>query len=111
MTNFKTPKFRSKKHLEFIRSLPCIRCGCSPSQAAHIRKGTDGGISLKPSDNFTVPLCHKHHQEQHKLGEVSFHFDMDMVIGLSSKLYDFTGNKEKCCEEIILYRKKLSILR
>lgn len=33
---------------------------------------TDGGTSLKPSDNYTVPLCHKCHQEQHQIGELAF---------------------------------------
>lgn len=43
-----------------------------PSQAAHVRIGNGGGISLKPSDYRTVPLCHRHHSEQHQYGERTF---------------------------------------
>ena len=60
-------------HLEFIRSLPCLTCGkFPPCQAAHIRCGTDGGIGLKPSDRYAVPLCSACHARQHQLGERSF---------------------------------------
>jgi hypothetical protein len=34
--------------------------------------GSDGGISLKPSDQWTVSLCHQHHREQHLVGEKAF---------------------------------------
>ena len=40
---------------------------------------TDGGTSLKPSDNYTVPLCHKCHQEQHRIGELAFWGSEEMV--------------------------------
>lgn len=40
--------------------------------AAHVRRGTDGGSSLKPSDRWTFPCCDAHHREQHRIGEISF---------------------------------------
>lgn len=79
MVNFKTPKFRSPKHLRFIRSLPCLICFSSASEAAHIRMFTDGGASLKPSDNYTVPLCHRDHLRQHNVGELTFWGGEEMV--------------------------------
>lgn len=64
---------RSASHLDFIRSMPCCVCGHSPrSEAAHVRAGTDGGLGVKPSDRFTVPLCHDHHRIQHTIGELAF---------------------------------------
>ncbi len=49
---------RSKKRLNEIRALPCVRCGQSPSQAAHSNSSKHGkGRSIKASDEFTVPLC------------------------------------------------------
>ncbi|HGY4640876.1 TPA: hypothetical protein ACNV0F_003607 [Acinetobacter baumannii] len=49
---------RSKKRLNEIRALPCVRCGQSPSQAAHSNSGKHGkGKGIKASDAFTVPLC------------------------------------------------------
>ncbi|AVF43572.1 DUF968 domain-containing protein [Acinetobacter nosocomialis] len=55
---------RSTKRLNEIRALPCVRCGQSPSQAAHSNSSKHGkGRSIKAGDEFTVPLCHScHHQ-------------------------------------------------
>lgn len=41
-------------------------------EAAHVRTGTDGGMALKPGDNWTIPLCAKAHREQHQIGERAF---------------------------------------
>jgi hypothetical protein len=65
---------RCQAHLAFIRSHVCsvMNDECEGDiEAAHVRMGTDGGIGLKPSDSFTVPLCRKHHAEQHR-GEQTF---------------------------------------
>lgn len=49
---------RSQKRLNEIRKLPCVRCGQSPSQAAHSNSSKHGkGRGIKSSDAFTVPLC------------------------------------------------------
>ena len=72
----KHERIRSPKHLKWIRSLPCVISDpvfCSRNvQAAHVRTGTDGAMSMKPSDCWVIPLCSKHHQEQHSIGERSF---------------------------------------
>nr|WP_314523774.1 hypothetical protein [uncultured Acinetobacter sp.] len=62
---------RSQKRLNEIRQLPCVRCGSSPSQAAHSNSSKHGkGRSIKSSDEFTVPLCVTCHAafDQFKLG-------------------------------------------
>jgi hypothetical protein len=67
---FSEPKrIRSKEHLRFVASQPCLICGCSPSQAHHIRYAQPRGISLKVSDEFTVPLCAIHHHQIHTTGK------------------------------------------
>nr|WP_295838139.1 putative HNHc nuclease [uncultured Azospirillum sp.] len=65
---------RSSAHLKFVRSHQCSVPGCKgmPIEAAHVRTGTDGGIGMKPSDNWTISLCREHHQEQHAIGEPAF---------------------------------------
>lgn len=63
---------RSASHLKFLRSLPCCICGRAPSEACHIRAGTDGGMGVKPSDRFAVPMCTEHHRDQHQRGELAF---------------------------------------
>jgi len=68
--------YRSKTHLAWVRTLPCVRCGRFPCDAAHVRIGTDGGMGLKPSDQYTVPLCRTCHRHQHQIGERRFWGDL-----------------------------------
>ena len=78
------PKIKRSKHPKVSRCCPAHRAwvrrhqcsvpGCQrgPIECAHVRKGTDGGVGLKPSDRWVVSLCAYHHQEQHRLGEATF---------------------------------------
>lgn len=53
---------RNAKRLAVIRKLPCIKCGQSPSQAAHSNFGEHGKCkSRKADDKYTIPLCHSCH--------------------------------------------------
>ena len=53
---------RDAKRLAAVRSLPCVKCGQSPSQAAHSNSAKHGkGRSIKSSDQFAIPLCHSCH--------------------------------------------------
>src|SRR5215467_5921327 len=61
------------QHLAFVRQLPCVACGkAAPSEAAHVRTGTDGGVGVKPGDRYAVPLCTFCHAKQHRIGELTF---------------------------------------
>ena len=61
------------QHLAFVRQLPCVACGkAAPSDAAHVRTGTDGGVGRKPDDRYPVPLCTACHAKQHRVGELTF---------------------------------------
>jgi hypothetical protein len=62
-------RVRSKEHLRFVASQPCLVCGRAPSQAHHIRYAQSKGLALKVSDEFTVPLCALHHTEIHARGD------------------------------------------
>jgi len=68
------PEFRRRvQHLAFIRLLPCVACGkAAPSEAAHVRTGTDGSVGRKPGDRYAVPLCPTCHAKQHRVGELTF---------------------------------------
>lgn len=96
---------RNKKHLEFIRSLSCCVCGSIPCDAAHIRKGTGGGMGMKPGDDCVIPLCRSCHMGQHRTGEVSF-WDgaLEAAQELASMLYKNTGQVWKCAKEIAGFR-------
>jgi hypothetical protein len=64
---------RRLHHLAFVRQLPCVACGkAAPSEAAHVRTGTDGGVGVKPGDRYAVPLCASCHAKQHRIGELTF---------------------------------------
>ena len=72
------PREKDNKHLDYIRSLPCCVCGGIDTEAAHIRTGElvydkpHTGMGEKPSDKWTVPLCNRHHREQHSMNEMDF---------------------------------------
>lgn len=85
---------RCPQHLKWIRGLECATCA-SPIvkrfgavchyaghkiEAAHVRTKTDGGIGMKPGDNWAIPLCHDHHRQQHDIGEPAFEsiYSLDM---------------------------------
>ena len=70
MLTFGEPKrIRSKEHLRFVASQPCLICGRSPSHAHHVRYAQTKGLSLKVSDEFTVPICAVHHHHIHTTGK------------------------------------------
>lgn len=72
---------RFASHLAWIRGCCCIVQGrrdeCEGKiEAAHVRNGVPqdaaGGMGLKSSDAWTVPLCAGHHRSQHMMGEAAF---------------------------------------
>ena len=67
-------RLRSPSHLKWVRGHGCCVPLCPEHriEAAHVRSGTDGGIGLKPGDNFTISLCWWHHRQQHEIGEERF---------------------------------------
>lgn len=72
------PRVKNPRHLDFIRSQQCCICGGIDTEAAHIRSGSLGwgkrstGMQEKPDDKWVVPLCNKHHREQHSMNEIAF---------------------------------------
>jgi len=61
-------RVRSKEHLRFVASQPCVICGRQPTHAHHLRHAQSRGVSLKVSDEFTVPVCAIHHNDVHRFG-------------------------------------------
>jgi len=62
-------------YLQWLRGRPCylggIGCGLaepprrSPVEAAHVDCAGGKGMGTKVADHFAIPLCQKHHDEQH----------------------------------------------
>lgn len=64
---------RSQRHLKWLRTFVCCCCGDDGRiEAAHVRNGTDGSLSEKPSDPWAVPLSAVCHERQHRKGERTF---------------------------------------
>lgn len=72
----RSDRWKSQSHLAHVRKHACVACDAdAPIEAAHVRLGSDAGLSRKPSDYFAVPLCggpQGCHQRQHTLGERTF---------------------------------------
>ncbi len=62
-------RHRDKLHLKFVASQPCLVCGRSPADAHHLRFTQQRAMGRKVSDEFTVPLCRAHHQDNHRFGD------------------------------------------
>lgn len=95
-------RVKDDKHLDFIRSLPCVLCGDNTStEAAHIRYG-DRRVAKRPTgggeksdDCWTVPLCGQHHREQHLGSERAFwqRCTLDPIF-IAMSLHRLSGNHE-----------------
>ena len=53
----------------WLKARPCLVCGRTPSDCAHIKSG---GMGRKADAEFIVALCRDHHTEQHQIGVRSF---------------------------------------
>lgn len=72
LANGVTRRVRDKAHLRFVASRPCLICQAAPCHAHHLRFAQRRGLSVKVSDEFTVPLCALHHNELHRGEERSW---------------------------------------
>jgi ERF superfamily len=64
----KTVRKRSKRHLAFVAAQPCLICQRRPCDAHHLKFAQPRSLGRKVSDEFTVPLCRRHHEELHRYG-------------------------------------------
>jgi len=63
----KAPKpMRSASYMRYVREHPCCRCETTQSIEAH--HFGEHGMSVKPDDFRTVPLCTACHREFHDMG-------------------------------------------
>jgi hypothetical protein len=62
------PRKRSKAHLLFVGGQPCMVCRQAPCDAHHLKFAQPRALGRKVSDEFTVPLCRRHHQDLHRHG-------------------------------------------
>ena len=65
---------RDSRYLAWIRTLPCVVCGCARGiEASHTGPH---GLGQKSSDLSAIPLCYRHHRtgkdSYHRLGPQKF---------------------------------------
>lgn len=90
--------------------LPCVCGGMGKIEAAHIRKFTDGGTGIKPSDCYVLPLSQEEHAKQHQNGEVSYWGSEEKVykaIDWALELYAARHDIFKAQRVVIKARKDL----
>lgn len=60
-----------------VRSHGCCICKNPVADAHHLRiVGHKRGMSVKNGDEFTVPLCRRHHEELHAMGDEKLFLDL-----------------------------------
>ncbi len=67
----KTKKLRSKKYIDFVKSLNCVISGQAAQAPHHLIGRGQGGMGTKSSDLFAFPLVNHYHvgdQGIHKIG-------------------------------------------
>lgn len=100
------PRKFDPDHLAFVRTLPCVVCGDdTTTEAAHVRMTDPSvakpmtGMGIKPDDMFTVPLCGKHHREQHTMREFKFWQDAGIdPVKKALALYCVSGDYQRGTE-------------
>src|ERR1700746_1131659 len=101
--------YRRLQHLAFVRQLPCVACGRpAPSEAAHVRTGTDGGTGVKPGDRYAVPRCRGCHAKQHRIGELAF-WSALRIDSLNVALRLWTVSADVVAGERTLFRERQQI--
>lgn len=77
-------RLRSKKHMAVVRSHGCCICKNPVADAHHLRTvGHKRAAALKNGDDFTIPLCRKHHDELHAFGDEKLFLDLHGIDALS----------------------------
>jgi hypothetical protein len=111
---FKTPRVKSRGHLDFIKALPCVCCWADRAvqiqadDPMHIRASSPlhgkepAGGGQTSDDRWTLPGCRRHHDEQHASGnELGFWmgFGIDPFL-LALVLWGLTGDDWAASEAI-----------
>jgi hypothetical protein len=108
------PEFRRRaQHLAFVRQLSCVACGkAAPSEAAHVRLGTDAGVGIKPSDRYSVSLCTSCHELQHHYGELRFWSVLSIdPLSVALRLWTVSGDLEAGERTVFRARQHINLMK
>jgi hypothetical protein len=104
---------RRVQHLAFVRQLPCVACGkVAPSDAAHVRTGTDGGVGRKPGDRYAVPLCTTCDAKQHRVGELTFWSALRIdPLNVALRLWTESGDERAGARTVFRARQRIDLAK
>jgi hypothetical protein len=104
---------RRAQHVTFIRQLPCVGCGkAAPSEAAHVRSGSDGGAGMKPSDRYSLSLCTSCHELQHRFGELTFWSALRIdPLNVALRLWTVSGDINAGERIVFRARQKIDLMK
>lgn len=71
----KNQPLRKPEWLDYVRTLRCLDTGTTPSDPHHIKLGWHAK-SVKPPDDWVIPLRRDRHQALHDHGEHRFYMAM-----------------------------------
>lgn len=100
---FKEPRIKSETHLSFVRGLPCLICHDNTStEAAHVRFSClesgkrQSGKQEKPDDKWALPLCGRHHRDQHAMNEKVFWLTVGIdPLKVCEMLWEVSGDHQQ----------------
>ena len=109
----KPDRRKRTRHLAFVRQLACIACGkAAPSEAAHVRSGSDGGAGMKPSDRYSVSLCTSCHELQHRFGELTFWSVLRIdPLNVALRLWTVSGDLEAGDRVVFRARQQINLMK
>ena len=92
----KTPMWRSKKYLDFVKTLPSIVPGSGDVTPHHVRMHSNAGTGTKPSDYWTVPLADSLHKELDQIGRETFYkkYNIDIKMEIIKTMGAYLKDKK-----------------
>ena len=106
----------SKKHLEFIRALPCIKCMSQVGvQAHHLKQGTgERGAGMRSTDRWAVPLCGPEARDCHgEVERIGAKNEIEWFAGfgidpheLARGLWSVSGNREQMLVVLLAHKER-----
>ena len=94
----KRKPWRSRRYLDWVKSLPCCICNFPADDPHHEQAEAQGGVGTRPSDERAIPMCRVHHDmRQHgKQGRriwLWWETDPESVILATQSAWLARGNK------------------
>ena len=77
--------YGSPERVSWIQRQPCVLCGHTPSENAHVRTG---GTGRKADARWIVPLCHVCHEHLHRVGIRTFEEGYGIILDHEAAIID-----------------------